>query len=535
MNNPQYGVNAVRKYTPIEKAAQAALKEKFDDLVRATFLPVIKRTTTFHLVTDILATMVAQGVGRRTISNALVCQERDQKDWNPAYRAFAESKWDPIDLFEGVFMAALRLVPPGGPIIIGIDDTGIPKTGNNLENAGWIHNPLIPKYVRPAIQWGIPMLHAALLIPSDIVHRPMAITVAFESIPKDKTDRKLGPKPKAKANPEGKAKADPNTAAAPASPKRRGRPTKADSERKKAERDAIIQQTGEAEAAGAVNDVKLKSTELAVRVLWRIRRWMKKAGMEDRILLVVGDGSYTNGTVIMGLPPNTEYAGRTRPDTKLQGMGTKTRAGKIQYGENMPTPKVLAETHQLQVNVGKFDYAGARRDLKFLAMGPVFRKTSTKKKLLRLMILEPVPYGRGKGKPKGYNLRAYLLTTDMNLPPETIIAAYLMRWELEVLHRIFKTDLGIGTAQVRKNKLAAAMVSYYALLMIATRLTQGQVRHAGYGPLPKWIATRRAWFERTELAEGKPAPVYRPSPTEIKTLIIRAMLPKGTRIHRLVA
>ena len=540
MNNPQYAVKAARKYSPIEKAAQEALKKKFDALVAEHLVPAFDQLRTANKVTDLLASMLIMSHGRRTIANALIAQERDQEDWNATYRAFSVGKWNPVDLFEGVFKAAMPLLAHEGPVILGIDDTGLPRTGDNLENAGWIHNPLVPKYVKPAIQWGIPMLHAALLIPSDLVHRALGITVAFEPIAREKSARKSGQKAKPKGSPKaGGGTGTPvssETASASTPQKKRGRPTKAETEQKKSERAAIIKGTAQAEATGAVTSVKLKATEQALQVIHRIRGWMDLAGMKERVLLVVGDGSYTNGTV-MGdlLPHHTEYAGRTRPDTKLQGMGTKTRGGKIQYGQDLPTPKELAENRQLQVNVGKFDYAGSRRDLKFLAMGPVFRKTSTKKRLLRLMILEPVPYGRGKGKPKGYNLRAYLLTTDMTMPPEMIVMAYLMRWELEVLHRIYKTDLGVGTAQVRKHKLPAAMVAYYALLQIAIRLTQGQERHAGYGPLPKWRAMHRAWFTREQVKDGKPAPRFRPSPTDIKTITIRALVPKGTRIHPLVA
>lgn len=168
-------------------------------------------------------------------------------------------------------------------------------------------------------------------------------------------------------------------------------------------------------------------------------------------------------------------------------------------------------------------------------MGPVFREHSTGLKPLRLMILEPIPKKRNKLNKKTYTERAYLLTTDMTLSPKVITAAYLDRWELEVLHRIYKTDLGIGTAQVQKNKIHAAMVVYFTLLRIAIRETQGHVRHAGYGPLPKWIAQRRAWFVRIHEEDGDPTPVFRPSPTDVKTLVIRALLPQAARYIRHVA
>jgi hypothetical protein len=175
--------------------------------------------------------------------------------------------------------------------------------------------------------------------------------------------------------------------------------------------------------------------------------------------------------------------------------------------------------------------------LKYLAVGPVFRKTSTRNKLLRLIILEPVPYG--KGESRGYNERAYLLTTDMSLPASDLTAFYLMRWELENIHRIFKTTLGLGDAQVQKQRLPSAIAAFYALLVVAVQLTQGEERHEGFGPLPKWTTNRRAFFEKMQLKDGKPAPRYRPSAEDIMALFRRAMADptvlKDVRFMRLVA
>lgn len=63
----------------------------------------------------------------------------------------------------------------------------------------------------------------------------------------------------------------------------------------------------------------------------------------------------------------------------------------------------------------------------------------------------------------------------------------------------------------------------------------GEERNDGFGRPTKWTANRRDWFEREQLSEGKPAPKYRASPTEIKAMLIRALAPKGATIRALVA
>jgi hypothetical protein len=79
------------------------------------------------------------------------------------------------------------------------------------------------------------------------------------------------------------------------------------------------------------------------------------------------------------------------------------------------------------------------------------------------------------------------------------------------------------------------MAAYYALLQVANLLTFGEERSEGFGQLPKWAANRRAYFERCQVAEGKPKPKYRATPTEIKNLIVRANSPRGTKVLSLIA
>ena len=187
----------------------------------------------------------------------------------------------------------------------------------------------------------------------------------------------------------------------------------------------------------------------------------------------------------------------------------------------------------LEVKVGKFHYAGTLRSLEFLELGPVFRKTSTRGMKLKLLVLEPVLYG--KGDSRGYDKRGYLLCSDLNMSAETLIAAYLMRWEVEIIHQIWKTDLGTGDPQTRKHRIRAAMVAFYVLLQVAIRITFCEERTDAFGPLTKWASNKRTRFEKDQVKEGKPKPRYRATPTVIKHLIARALAPKGTKPPRLVA
>ena len=476
-------------------------------------MPVFEQARTGHRVMAVLLTMLQMDGGKKTIANTIVARGLDQEDWVSDFRAFGRGKWDPAALFHGVFEAAVPLLPKEGPIVLAIDDTALPKYGQTISYTRFVHNPLCPRWIHPAIQWGLPEFHAVLIIPTREVHRPTAITVAFEPIP-------TGPKKKKKKQ---EKLADGTILPA----RKRGRPTKEETARR-LEADRI---------GGAQAEVKTGATWIAVKVIDRIRKWLDEAGLEDRPLLVVGDGSYCNGTVICHLPERTEFIGRTREEARLCALGTKLRKGEPQYGDVLPTPKEMAIDDSIPETTGDFHYSGDVRQLKFKSITPVYWPSSTKKKPLSVLVLQPVPYG--KGEKRGYNRRAYLLSTVPNPDPLPLIQAYLDRWQIEVLHRDLKSGIGLGQAQVRLpravERVHSGLAAMYALLVIAVLETQGQVRTDAFGKSPKWRSNHKDWLARKRISEGKTAPVYRPSVADITGLIRMVLGRNGSGLMRWAA
>ena len=499
-----------------KSADQKALELVFQRLVAKHLMPAFAQARTGHRVTEMLRTMLLMHGVRKTISNTIVARGIDQEDWRADYRAFSEGKWDPVDLFHGVFRACLPWLPKEGPIVLALDDTALPKVGKKIAHVRWVHNPLCPVWVKPAIQLGIPMFHGVLLLPRGEVHRPSAITIAFEPIKDTEWSAKMRRR---------KALAVPDDAQP--TPKKRGRPTKEEAARRKAEFGVDPDSIGQ---------VKDSASRIAVRTIQRVREWMDDNKMQDRQLLVVADGSYTNGTVIGHLPDRVDYIGRTREKSNLCAVGEKIHGGAAQYGERLPTPVELAKDRSVPSYTGRFDYGGQERTLSFKVVSPVYRRHSTRKVPLKLMILAPVPYGHGTTR--GYNKRAYLLTTSFHLSEEVLVQAYLDRWQIEVLHRDLKSGVGMGQAQVRTersvDRIHSALAAAYALLLLAVRQTQGQERtDRGFGRLPKWRTNVRSWRARKAIAAGKQVPTYRPSVTDMTALLRQALA--DVRSHRLVA
>jgi hypothetical protein len=112
------------------------------------------------------------------------------------------------------------------------------------------------------------------------------------------------------------------------------------------------------------------------------------------------------------------------------------------------------------------------------------------------------------------------LTNDFNTPREVLIQAYLDRWSIEVAHRDMKSHVGVGQAQVSSEnsirRLHAALAASWALLQVAALKTCGEARTDEiFGKLPRWQAQYRAWWTRKRLAEGKSAPVFRPTAPDL--------------------
>ena len=83
------------------------------------------------------------------------------------------------------------------------------------------------------------------------------------------------------------------------------------------------------------------------------------------------------------------------------------------------------------------------------------------------------------------------MTGDIaGVAPETLLEAYLLRWEIEVGFRDQKNWLGIGKAQVRNSvsveKTPAFMSACYCMLLIASMKAFGDKRTEAFGQLPRW-------------------------------------------------
>jgi hypothetical protein len=235
---------------------------------------------------------------------------------------------------------------------------------------------------------------------------------------------------------------------------------------------------------------------VGVRVLHSLRQALDaRPGTRQRQLLVSGDGSYTNRTVLRQLPERTTFIGRIRKDAKLfQALppATAARSGgrPRRYGAVAPTPEQVLLDDAVPARKVRCFAAGETREIPVKVLRDVYWRKAGPDLRLLLVVIKPLGYRLRKGSKLLYRQPAFLICTDPELDLQTLLQAYIDRWEIECNHRDEKSLIGVAQGQVWNPQAVARLpqfqVAIYSLLMLASILAYGFQRTAAYLPLPLW-------------------------------------------------
>ena len=362
-------------------------------------------------------------------------------DWSATYRLFARERFDAGTVLDTVLREVIDLQPGAAPVVAAIDDTLVRKWGRKIAGVSWRRDPLGPPFAtnfiraQRMLQLSVALPYApgaARMIPVDFVHAP-----------------------------------------SPSKPSRTASPQ--------------AWRTYRQQVASA------RLSLAAVRRLAELRRRMDtKAEARQRPLVAVGDGGYTNGTVLTALPERTAFIGRVRADAKLYHVAPPSDPGvrgrRRIYGAPMPTPEQLRLDASIPWQTVRVWAAGRWHDFRIKTFAPLRWRATGKTHALRLVIVAPLAYRPRKGAHVLYRRPAYLICTDPKMPLDQLLQAYVWRWDIEVNFRDEKTLLGVGQAQVRTpasvQAVPALIVAAYATLLVAAARAHGN--RAALLPAPKW-------------------------------------------------
>ena len=220
-------------------------------------------------------------------------------------------------------------------------------------------------------------------------------------------------------------------------------------------------------------------------------------GGRNRTLLLAFDGGFTNSTVLKQIPPHTACIGRIRKDANLcfppDSDQKKAQGRRLVYGAAAPTPDQFRSSDSQPWETMTFVHSGISHTLCYKRIPHLLWRT-TGAQLLQLIVIRPLAYRLRKGSKLLYRDPAFLICTDPELDPRTIIESYFQRWDIEVNFRDEKTLLGVGQAQVRAEtsveSAPALTVAAYGMLLVAGQRAFG---HSSEGllPQPKWAASSK--------------------------------------------
>ena len=376
--------------------------------------------------------------GRRTITRTLLAMGRSDLDWSAEYKLFSRSNWSTEGLFTQIFDSYLERYRQGA-ITVALDDTKLARTGNRISSARWYRDAMSPPF-HVNLVYGLRFLQASLIYPH---HREgefsaRALPVAFEeSTPLKKPGKR-----------------------------------------------ATADEWESYRLGKATNNLSTQS----VALLKRLRDQLDQKGAGTRKLLAALDGSFCNRTVFKEVIDRVELIARCRKDARLCLEAPPESRKK--YASELFTPEDIRKREQAPWHQVRIYYGGDRRDIRCKVVDRVMWRRGGGRRVLRLIVIAPLPYKVSPNSRTNYRAPAYLLTTDLASPLEELVQSYFDRWQIEVNHQEEKSILGVGQAQVWSEKSVSRYptfaVACYSLLHLAALEEYGIARTDAYTPLPRW-------------------------------------------------
>jgi DDE superfamily endonuclease len=377
-------------------------------------------------------------LGRATLSRILWTNGREQHSWSADYFLHSRAQWDPQALFAPLLKQGLTWCR-GRLVGVAVDDTPVRKTGRCIVQATYHRDPMSPPF-HPNLILGVRFLQGSLLLP---LHRDgefsaRAIPIRFEEV---STVKKPG---------------------------------------KRADAAAWEQYRQDRK--------RFNLSQRFVLSMVALRTDLDEAGAVRKILVIAGDGSFCNRTVLGAIPPRTEIITRTRKDARL--CFAAVNQGRRVYSAHKFTPQQVRLDDHIPWQITKVFYGSRRRRVRYKELAQVLWQHGARTRALRLFVIAPTPYRKRKTGRWYYRQPAYLLCSELNSKARPLLQIYFDRWQIEVNHREEKDTLGVGQAQLRNPtavpKQPALVVAAYSALMLAALKVFGPQRGPAYAALPKW-------------------------------------------------
>lgn len=179
--------------------------------------------------------------------------------------------------------------------------------------------------------------------------------------------------------------------------------------------------------------------EIAVEALRRVRSWFPGP------IRLLADGAYANRSLVTPVREmDIEIVSRIRSDARLREpvprrQPKSKRGRKPKWGPWLPKLKVLArQSRHFRTERASMYGKQVKLELReIVAWWPPLRCT------VKVVITRD---------PKNSKRLAFLWTTDLALSPRQVVEAFAQRWTIEQMFSVAKIQLGLDSAEVRKER-----------------------------------------------------------------------------------
>ncbi|MBR4746209.1 MAG: transposase [Desulfovibrio sp.] len=368
----------------------------------------------------------------------------NHSNWSASYRLLSTCKWRLEELSWVLLDSALEFVGGDEPVMLAIDDTLLRKTGRRIKGCAYARDPLSPPF-QANLVWGQRMLCVSILVRSSATSAYRAVPVFFLHVPSVK-----------------------------------------------------IPANASQEERGELVELQKKSrmSDAARRLVVAVRSHLDENGLAGKKLVVCADASFANRAFLYGRLHDTAMVCRCRNDLRLvRPLGEEERTGKRLYGERLPTPDDMHRDGGVAESRLECGVMHQHASITYKSMENVRWPTALRNQPCSIYAVKG-QYYRKYGQRQHTHPAFLVMTGDVaaagaaGVAPETLLEAYLLRWEIEVGFRDQKNWLGIGKAQVRNSvsvrKTPAFMSACYSMLLMASMKVFDDRRTADFDPLPKW-------------------------------------------------
>jgi hypothetical protein len=163
--------------------------------------------------------------------------------------------------------------------------------------------------------------------------------------------------------------------------------------------------------------------------------------LPGRKLRVVGDVAYVGQPLLKDRPSNVDIVGPIHGKAALSEPLSSPPLPRRKQGSRLPSPQVMLQEHDPRWPVEKLRlvYPGGEKELEVKVVRDVCWYPAAGPRPL-LLVLVRDPAGRWRDEA--------LLSTDMTLTAEQVIAGYCRRWSVEVAYADSKGFLGLHAPEV---------------------------------------------------------------------------------------